>query len=71
MNAGDAFGRGVATEAATAVVGHASSDLRIIATVDVPNVGAIRVLEKLGFQRESQIEAYGSSGMYLYRLASV
>jgi RimJ/RimL family protein N-acetyltransferase len=67
MISGDTFGQGFATEAAAAVVENASPDLKIIATVDIPNVGSIRVLEKLGFEREGQIEAYGSSEMYLYR----
>jgi RimJ/RimL family protein N-acetyltransferase len=31
-----------------------------------PNVGSIRVLEKLGFRREMQFEAYGSPEMYLH-----
>jgi len=67
MISGDTFGQGFATEAAAAVVENASPDLKIIATVDIPNVGSIRVLEKLGFAREGQIEAYGSSEMYLFR----
>lgn len=67
MISGDTFGQGFATEAAAAVVEHATPGLNIIATVDIPNVGSIRVLEKLGFERERQIEAYGSSEMYLYR----
>ena len=46
----------------------ADPDQHIIATVDIPNTGSIRVLEKLGFRREGQIEAYGSFEMYLYRL---
>jgi len=67
MISGDTFGQGFATEAAAAVLEHASPDLNIIATVDIPNVGSIRVLEKLGFERDGQIDAYGSSEMYLYR----
>ena len=69
MISGDTFGQGFATEAAAAVVESASPDLKIIATVDIPNVGSVRVLEKLGFEREGQIEAYGSSEMYLYRIS--
>ena len=38
-----------------------------IATVDIPNIGSIRVLEKLGFLLVKQIHAYGSDDMYLYR----
>ena len=60
-----------ATELAGEVLRHAHDVLelnRVIATVDIPNVGSIRVLEKLGFQLEGQIEAYGSDQMYLYSL---
>jgi RimJ/RimL family protein N-acetyltransferase len=35
--------------------------------VDIPNKGSIRVLEKLGFEFDSQIEIYGSTEMYFYR----
>jgi len=73
MISGDTSGRGYATEAAQAVLLHmtaAHPDLKIIATVDIPNIGSIRVLDKLGFIREAQIEAYNSSEMYLYRLAT-
>ena len=71
MLASAAHGKGYATEFAAAViqdglVNHAELD--IIATVDIPNAGSIRVLEKLGLKREGQIEAYGSSEMFLYRL---
>ena len=71
MIAGDSFGKGYATEISRAAMRHALAarpDLKIIATVDIPNIGSIRVLEKLGFKREGQIEAYGSSEMFLYRL---
>lgn len=71
MIAGDSFGQGFATEIAQAAMQHALAerpDLKIIATVDIPNIGSIRVLEKLGFERERKIEAYGSSEMYLYQL---
>ncbi len=71
MIAGDTFGQGYATEAAAAVIQESlskHSKLSIIATVDIPNLASIRVLEKLGFENEAQIEAYGSSEMYLYRL---
>jgi RimJ/RimL family protein N-acetyltransferase len=69
MISGDTFGQGFATEAAAAVLKQASPDLNIIATVDIPNVGSIRVLEKLGFECEGQIHAYGSSEMYLYKIS--
>jgi len=70
MIASDAHGRGYATELAEEVLRHASQELKLksaIATVDIPNSGSIRVLEKLGFDYEGQIEAYGSTEMFLYR----
>lgn len=72
MIAGDAHGRGYATEMAAEVLRHADKELNlksVIATVDIPNTGSIRVLEKLGFEHEGKIDAYGSSDMYLYRRA--
>ena len=66
----DRHGKVVATEFATAVMKHAREqfpDCEIIATVDIPNKGSIRVLDKTGFRLEGQIEAYGSTEMYLYR----
>ena len=63
-------GRGYATELASAVLGHAAEHSltpTVIATVDIPNIGSIRVLEKLGFEKRGQIEAYGSTDMLLYR----
>jgi len=39
---------------------------KVIATVDIPNVGSIRVREKLNFDFQGEIEAYGSSDMFLY-----
>ena len=71
MISGNMHGKGYATELAGEVLRHAADVLQVelvIATVDIPNVGSIRVLEKLGFQREGQIEAYGSDQMYLYQL---
>ncbi len=71
MISGNMHGQGYATELAGAVLRHAVDALGVdyvIATVDIPNVGSIRVLEKLGFQPEGQIEAYGSDQMYLYCL---
>ena len=70
MIAGAAHGYGYATELASAVLQFAEkrSVLRsIIAIVDSPNIGSIRVLEKLSFKQVGQIEAYGSKDMYLYR----
>ena len=69
MIASRAFGRGYATEAATAIMDEARElklTPKVIATVDIPNTGSIRVLEKLAFEFAGQIESYGSSEMYLY-----
>ena len=70
MLSGNAHGQGYATELAAGIMNHASKQAltnSVIATVDIPNAGSIRVLEKLGFTFEGQIEAYGSTEMYLYR----
>jgi len=69
MIASRAAGKGYATEAAMAVIEDARERQltpKIIATVDIPNEGSIRVLEKLHFKRDGKIEAYGSDEMYLY-----
>ena len=69
MVASRAFGKGYATEAAAAVVDEAfarSLTPTIIATVDIPNVGSIRVLEKLDFRNAGRIHSYGNDNMYLY-----
>ena len=71
MIAGDCHGKGYATELASVVVQDAfahNKTNRIVATVDIPNTGSIRVLEKLGFEQVGQVYAYGSGDMYLYRL---
>jgi RimJ/RimL family protein N-acetyltransferase len=50
----DAAGRGLATEAARAVLAHAFGPLglvRVTADVDEPNAASVRVLEKLGMVR--------------------
>ena len=70
MIAGDYHGKGLATELAHAVLQHAADEKiteSVIATVDIPNRGSVRVLEKLGFELEGQIHAYGSDDMHLYR----
>lgn len=72
MIASRAFGKGYATEASMAVIDEAREQKltpKVIATVDIPNTGSIRVLEKLQFAWVGQIEAYGSDDMYLYTLA--
>ena len=71
MISGNMHSKGYATELAGEVLRHAFDELGldyVIATVDIPNTGSIRVLEKLGFDLVGQIEAYGSDQMYLYRL---
>jgi RimJ/RimL family protein N-acetyltransferase len=69
MIAGNAHGNGFATELASAVLGYAKKGglKSVIATVDIPNIGSIKVLEKIGFDLLGNIEAYGSTDMYLYR----
>ena len=69
MIAGNAHGNGYATELASAVLGYAKKgELKsVIATVDIPNIGSIKVLEKTGFELIGKIEAYGSTDMYLYK----
>ncbi len=52
------WGRGLASEAATAVLTHGFEALRlerVVATARVENVGSQRVLEKLGFRREGTL----------------
>jgi len=52
------WGQGLATEAAMAVIRHGfeAHDLhRIIASVDVPNVASVRVLEKVGMTFEKRV----------------
>lgn len=54
----DQWGRGIATEATTALIGFSFDTLglrRIEADVDPRNDGSIRVLEKLGFEREGYL----------------
>lgn len=69
MIASRGHGLGYATEASAAVMCDAaerSLTSKVIATVDIPNVGSIRVLEKLNFEFKGEIEAYGSTDMYMY-----
>ncbi len=71
MIASRAFGKGYATEASMAVIDEAQErqlTSKIIATVDIPNSGSIRVLEKLQFEFIGQINAYDSDDMYLYTI---
>lgn len=54
------WGRGYATEAARAVVGHATGEMglrRLVAVIDPPNAASIRVAEKLGLRFERRMSA--------------
>lgn len=58
----DFWGKGLATEAARAVLKHGFEMLgfqRVIATVQSPNHASIRVVEKLGMQVESRFSRNG------------
>jgi ribosomal-protein-alanine N-acetyltransferase len=64
-----AWGRGLATEAARAVMAHAFGALaldRVIAVVKPDNVASQRVLEKAGLARAGARRAYGDTPMVLY-----
>jgi RimJ/RimL family protein N-acetyltransferase len=72
MMAGNCHGKGYATEFAREVLQRAASDQiadSIVATVDIPNIGSVKVLEKLGFEHIGRTSAYGSDEMYLYKLS--
>jgi ribosomal-protein-serine acetyltransferase len=65
----DVAGRGLTTEAASAVVSFAFDDVRLHRAelhAGLDNVGSIRVAEKLGFQREGILRhgSRGSGGWY-------
>ena len=62
-------GLGYATEAAAEILRDAQQRKlarELIGVVDIPNIGSIRVLEKLEFRRVGQVNAYGSSDKCLY-----
>ena len=62
-------GLGYATEAAAEVLRDAQQRSlvpEVMAVVDIPNIGSIRVLEKLEFRRVGQVNVYDSPDMYLY-----
>jgi RimJ/RimL family protein N-acetyltransferase len=62
-------GLGYATEAAAEILRDAQQRKlarEIIGVVDTPNIGSIRVLEKLEFRRVGQVNVYGSADKYLY-----
>ena len=56
------WGKGIATEAALAVIGHgfaATDARRICAVVDLENTGSLNVLQKCGLEHRGTIAAYG------------
>ncbi|HEU4529900.1 MAG TPA: GNAT family N-acetyltransferase [Steroidobacteraceae bacterium] len=64
-------GKGLATEAARAVVNDAFARLplaRIHAVADAPNAASRRVIEQLGFAFDGPVEVYGSSDMVVYTM---
>jgi [ribosomal protein S5]-alanine N-acetyltransferase len=66
----DAWGRGLATEAARAALGEGFGALafpEVVALVRPGNAGAIRVLAKLGFASESRLRVRGAPAE-LYRV---
>ncbi len=66
-------GQGLVTEAVRAVLADGFDRCglsRVRAYVDAPNIGSRRVAEKLGFQLQGQVHAYGSDDMVLYVLES-
>ena len=63
----EAWGRGLATEAARAVLDYALGVLRlprVRADVDAPNAASVRVLEKLGMTRAARAEVEGRPLLY-------
>ena len=69
MFAAAVHGRGVATEAAGAVLVDAYRRYRLAAihaVVDAPNGASRRVLAKLGFADHGRVRVYGSDEMILY-----
>jgi RimJ/RimL family protein N-acetyltransferase len=69
-------GQGLASEALSAVLGHLFSELkihRVIGLVDVDNGACIRMMDRLGFQREAHLrQSFWDHGSwrdeYLYAL---
>ena len=62
-----AWGQGIATEAAGALVGHALGPLalpRVVAVTYPANVASQRVLDKLGFERRGSREYKGVQAIY-------
>ncbi|MDH3734740.1 MAG: GNAT family N-acetyltransferase, partial [Gemmatimonadota bacterium] len=68
----DFWGRGLATEAARAVVDYAFEQLDfevVVAATDVPNVSSVRVMERLGMTFDRATDE-GEHGTVYYRLTS-
>lgn len=66
------WGRGLATEAAAAVVEYAFEELgfeRVVAATDIPNEASIRVMERLGMELEREERSVGPAGTVWYALA--
>lgn len=66
------WGRGLATEAARAVLDHVCGTLgcaEVVAAADVPNVASVRVLERLGMAFERRGELHGLDTVF-YRLTA-
>ena len=64
-------GRGLATEAAGAVLAHAASSLnqrRIVAVIAPENHASIRVAERLGMRREGDVpyKEFGTVSLYVW-----
>ena len=60
----EAWGRGYAMEAASAVLAHARDALglrRVLAITDPENAASIRVLERIGMQREGTVRMPGET----------
>lgn len=70
-----AWGRGLATEAALAVLKHAFTTLRlpeVIAEIHPDNVASLKVAEKLGLQRRGLVQHHGiPAPRYTLKLSEV
>lgn len=69
----DRWGKGYATESATAVLSYALETLalpKVRADVDEPNIASVRVLEKLGMRRMRRTVVNGHPLLYFEKLRS-
>ena len=65
----DAWGQGYATEAGTALVAYAFETLgagQVAALIDPPNERSVRVIERLGFERDQVVRRAGGHERVLY-----